>query len=129
LIWACGDEDLEFRLRRNRGGQFVIEGVDAFDDDRLLRPQLDPAADDAVAFGEVKLRQIGRLAIDEVEHVLVEIIDIEGIDGFKIRLAIFAIGDIAALCVVIVIDRDPNRADAAGKSSILKRLAKVVLPC
>ena len=54
------------------GGETVIEGVDAFDDDRLIRPKLQGAARDLLPLLEVIVRKSDFFAIDEVDHVLVE---------------------------------------------------------
>ncbi len=67
-----GDEDLELGGLWNVDGHAVVEGVDAFDDDGLVPADMDGPAFHALAKLEVKPRQRDGLAVNEVEHVLVE---------------------------------------------------------
>ena len=66
------DEDFEFRGFRDVQSHPVVEGVDAFDDDRLVLADFQDPAGNALAAYKVEAGELDFFAVDEVDHVLVE---------------------------------------------------------
>lgn len=105
------DEDLELVALGDAIGKRFVQGMDAFDDDRLIARELDLPSRDPVADLEIELRKLDLFPGDEIENVLLEVLDVEGLEGLEVPFPILAYWDLL-LRLVIVVDGDADRADA-----------------
>ena len=106
--------DVDFKLlaSRHRGGQCLVEAMDALDDQRrcrrdgkMLRSHL------AFPREEVVMRQDDFLAIQQAHEMVIEQLDIECADIFKVIRPVLRARRILPVAEVVV-KRDGNRLDA-----------------
>ena len=109
-----GDIDLEACVHRKLLRHLVIQAVDAFDDEDVVLAELtEVAAVLALSGDEIVDRQLHRLACEELQHILTELLDVDTLYGLEILFSIRADRGEHAITEVII-DGDRVRMQAEG---------------
>ena len=109
-----GDIDLEAGVHRKLLRHLVVQAVDAFDDEDIVLTELtEVAAVLALSGDEIVDRQLHRLASEELQHILAELLDVDALYGLEILLSIRA--DRRELAITeVIIDGDRVWMQAEG---------------
>ena len=86
------DIDLELTLRRHLAGEAIIQSVDAFDDEDFARAELHAAPlgfRHTRACFEGESRRGHLFAVQQLDELLVEQGQIDGLDGLEVVLVFF----------------------------------------
>ena len=118
--------DLVFLMFWYGRSQFFVESVYAFDDDRAVFVHLDSAPHFLFADHEIELGQRHFFAVDKVEKIFVELLDVEAVDVFKVNfVCCFALnGANLGTFEIIVVHRDHHGIDAARQQLYAHAIAE-----
>ena len=97
--------DSVFPLARDRRGQAIVEPVDAFDDQNLFRPELHgrpPVGRRPTTEDKIEPRCGHRSAVHELRQMIVEELEIDGLQSLEIRLPILVEWRVLTVDVIVV---------------------------
>ena len=122
---GCQRRDIDTELLRfgDLRGELRVQGVDALDDENVvgLHAQL-LAALLAASRLEVIFRQLYLLATEERVELVVDELEIEGIDALVVIFALVVLGRVLTVDKIVV-ERNLQRFDAVGQQVYAQTLA------